>query len=51
MEPGTSIEFPFGDIERKSVCYYVSHLGKTLGREYHMRTVRSRSVYVITREA
>lgn len=52
MEPGQQMEFPIGgDINRRTVCYYVSHLSKLYGREYHMRTVKSRGVYVIFREA
>lgn len=51
MEPGHKLEFPFEDITRRTVCYYVSYLGKKLDREYHMRTVRARNVYVVTREA
>lgn len=51
MRPGERIEIPFAEIGRRTVCYYVSHLSKMLGREYHMRTARSNSTYVITREA
>ena len=52
MEPGTQMEFPIGgEISRRTVCYYASHLSKLFGREYHMRTVKSRGVYVIFREA
>jgi hypothetical protein len=52
MEPGQQMEFPIGgEISRRTVCYYASHLSKLFGREYHMRTVKSRGVYVIVREA
>lgn len=51
MEPGDSIEFPVDSIAYKSVTHYVSHLGRLLGREYHMRTARTRHVYIVTREA
>ena len=51
MAPGTSLEFGFDEIALQSVRYYASVLGKTMGREYHTRTVKSRNVYVITREA
>jgi hypothetical protein len=52
MEPGEAMEFPIGgEITRRTVCYYASYLGKLYGREYHMRTIKSRGVYVIFREA
>lgn len=51
LEPGASLEIPFGDVERRTICYYVSRLGKSLGREYHMRTIKSRGTYAVFREA
>ena len=51
LEPGASLEVPFSDVERRTICYYVSRLGKTLGREYHMRTLKSRGTYAVFREA
>lgn len=51
MEPGAQLEVPFSDVERRTICYYVSRLGKELGREYHMRTLKSRGTYAVFREA
>lgn len=51
MEPGHTLEIPFDEIARKTVSYYVSYFGKTMGREYHSRIAASRGVYVVTREA
>ena len=51
MLPGASLEFSTDEIAKSSVAYYVSHLGRRLNREYHMRTAKSRGVYIITREA
>lgn len=51
LEPGASLEIPFGQVGKRTVCYYVSRLSKTMGREYHMRTIKSRGTYAVTREA
>ena len=51
MMPGDSIEFQIGEIALATVRYYACTLGRELCREYHTRTVKSRGVYIITREA
>lgn len=51
LEPGTSCEIDFADLRPHTASYYASHLGRTMGRRYWTRTVKERSVYVVTREA
>lgn len=51
MEPGSQLEIPFSQAERRTVCYYVSRLSKLLGREYHMRTAATKNSYIVFREA
>lgn len=51
LEPGASIEIPFDQAGKRTVCYYVSRLNKTMGREYHMRTAHTKNSYIVFREA
>ena len=51
LEPGASLEIPFDQAGKRTVCYYVSRLSKLMGREYHMRTAKARNSYIVFREA
>ena len=51
LEPGASLEIPFDQAGKRTICYYVSSLSKRLGREYHMRTANTRGTYIVFREA
>lgn len=51
MEAGTSIEFSPDRISKSTLHFHIWKLGKKYGREYHLRTIKSRGTYQITREA
>lgn len=51
IDPGQRIEFTWESVSVNTLRHYASNLGKKHGREFHLRTVRSRGVYVISREA
>lgn len=50
MEAGTSIEFSPDRISKSTLHFHIWKLGKKYGREYHLRTIKSRNTYQITRE-
>lgn len=51
LDLGQIIEFTPEEVAVNTLRHYASNLGKKHGREFHLRTVRSRGVYVISREA
>jgi len=51
MEVGQTLEFYPNQATSAGLSYYASRLSKKLGREYRSRTIKSRGIYQITREA
>ena len=51
MEAGTSVEFNPANITKSTLSFHIWKLAKKYGREYHLRTIKSRNTYQITREA
>ena len=51
MDAGAVLEFTPEQTKRNTLSMYASILGKRMGREYKCRTIKSRGVYQITREA
>jgi len=51
MEIGETLAFHPDDLAKATLAYYASRLSKSLGREYHCRTVRTSGLNTIKREA
>lgn len=51
LAAGESVEFSPYEVSANTLRHYASLLGKQNGREFHLRTIKARKTYIITREA